>query len=75
MGQCRHPPCCVPAGKNIAAQWIDATNNKGPLPRSGKLYVNTVTTSKLLHLDLAKDGKVTGLKLSRPLDGKRLIGH
>jgi sugar lactone lactonase YvrE len=50
-----------------------------------KLYVNSVTTSKLLRLDLAKDGKVTGitdLKLSRPLmgpdgmraiDGKRLI--
>jgi sugar lactone lactonase YvrE len=50
-----------------------------------KLYVNTVTTSKLLRLDLAKDGKVTKiteLKLSRPLqgpdgmrpiDGKRLI--
>jgi sugar lactone lactonase YvrE len=50
-----------------------------------KLYVNTVTTSKLLRLDLAKDGKVvkiTDLKLSRPLqgpdgmrpiDGKRLI--
>ena len=50
-----------------------------------KLYVNTVTTSKLLRLDLAKDGKatkVTELKLSRPLqgpdgmraiDGKRLI--
>lgn len=49
------------------------------------LYVNTVTTSKLLRLDLAKDGKVTKiteLKLSRPLqgpdgmraiDGKRLI--
>jgi|SRR5579871_6858446 len=50
-----------------------------------KLYVNTVTTSKLLRLDLARDGKVTkitDLKLSRPLegpdgmrpiDGKRLI--
>src|SRR5262245_15230252 len=50
-----------------------------------KLYVNTVTTSKLLRLDLAKDGtvtKITELKLSRPLqgpdgmrpiDGKRLI--
>jgi sugar lactone lactonase YvrE len=50
-----------------------------------KLYVNSVTTSKLLRLDLAKDGKVTkitDLKLSRPLegpdgmrpiDGKRLI--
>jgi sugar lactone lactonase YvrE len=50
-----------------------------------KLYVNTVTTSKLLRLDLAKDGKVTkitDLKLSRPLqgpdgmrpiDGRRLI--
>ena len=50
-----------------------------------KLYVNTVTTSKLLRLDLAKDGKVTKiteLKQSRPLqgpdgmrpiDGKRLI--
>ena len=37
-----------------------------------KLYVNTVTTSKLLRLDLAKDGKVTkitDLKLSRPLQG------
>ena len=51
----------------------------------GKLYVNSVTTGKLLRLDLAKDGKVakiTDLKLSRPLqgpdgmraiDGKRLI--
>jgi len=50
-----------------------------------KLYVNSVTSSKLLRLDLAKDGKVTkitDLKLSRPLqgpdgmrpiDGKRLI--
>jgi sugar lactone lactonase YvrE len=50
-----------------------------------KLYVNTVTTSKLLRLDLTKDGKVTkitDLKLSRPLqgpdgmrpiDGQRLI--
>ena len=50
-----------------------------------KLYVNSVTTGKLLRLDLAKDGKaakITELKLSRPLegpdgmrpiDGKRLI--
>jgi sugar lactone lactonase YvrE len=50
-----------------------------------KLYVNSVTSGKLLRLDLAKDGKVTkitDLKLSRPLegpdgmrpiDGKRLI--
>jgi sugar lactone lactonase YvrE len=50
-----------------------------------KLYVNSVTTGKLLRLDVAKDGKVskiTDLKLSRPLqgpdgmraiDGKRLI--
>ncbi len=50
-----------------------------------KLYVNSVTTGKLLRLDLAKDGKVTkitDLKLSRPLqspdgmrpiDGKRLL--
>jgi sugar lactone lactonase YvrE len=50
-----------------------------------KLYVNSVTTGKLLRLDLAKDGKVTritDLKLSRPLqgpdgmrpiDGRRLI--
>jgi sugar lactone lactonase YvrE len=50
-----------------------------------KLYVNTVTTNKLLRLDLGKDGKatkITELKLSRPLqgpdgmrpiDGKRLI--
>jgi len=50
-----------------------------------KLYVNSVTTSKLLRLDLAKDGnvtKITDLRLSRPLegpdgmrpiDGKRLI--
>jgi sugar lactone lactonase YvrE len=50
-----------------------------------KLYVNTVTTSKILRLDLAKDGKITKiteLKQSRPLqgpdgmraiDGKRLI--
>jgi sugar lactone lactonase YvrE len=52
---------------------------------ANKLYVNTVTTNKLLRLDLAKDGKVTKiteLKLSRalqgpdgmrPIDGKRLI--
>lgn len=52
-----------------------------------KLYVNTVPTSKLLRLDLAKDGKstkVTELKLSRPLqgpdgmraiDGRRLIAE
>jgi len=50
-----------------------------------KMYVNSVTSGKLLRLDLAKDGKVTkitDLKLSRPLqgpdgmrpiDGKRLI--
>jgi sugar lactone lactonase YvrE len=50
-----------------------------------KLYVNSVTSGKLLRLDLAKDGKatkITDLKLSRPLegpdgmrpiDGKRLI--
>jgi len=50
-----------------------------------KLYVNSVSSSKLLRLDLAKDDKVTkitDLKLSRPLqgpdgmrpiDGKRLI--
>ena len=50
-----------------------------------KLYVNSVTSGKLLRLDLAKDGKVTkitDLQLSRPLsgpdgmrpiDGKRLI--
>jgi len=55
------------------------------LSDSDKLYVNTVTTSKLLRLDLAKDGKatkITELKLSRPLqgpdgmraiDGRRLI--
>jgi len=37
-----------------------------------KLYVNSVTTGKLLRLDLAKDGKatkITDLKLSRPLEG------
>jgi sugar lactone lactonase YvrE len=37
-----------------------------------QLYVNTVTTGKLLRLDLAKDGKatrITDLKLSRPLQG------
>lgn len=50
-----------------------------------KLYVNSVTSGKLLRLDLARDGKVTkitDLKLSRPLqgpdgmraiDGKRII--
>ena len=50
-----------------------------------KLYVNTVTTSKMLRLDLDKAGKatkITELKQSRPLqgpdgmraiDGKRLI--
>ena len=55
------------------------------LANQDALYVNTVTTSKLLRLDLAKDGKVTkitDLKLSRPLegpdgmrpiDGKRMI--
>ena len=55
------------------------------LSDSDKLYVNTVTTNKLLRLDLSKDGKatkITDLKLSRPLqgpdgmrpiDGKRLI--
>ena len=52
---------------------------------ANRLYVNSVTTGKLLRLDLAKDGKatkITDLKLSRPLqgpdgmramDGKRLI--
>ena len=37
-----------------------------------KLYVNSVTTGKLLRLDLGKDGKsakITDLKLSRPLQG------
>ena len=37
-----------------------------------ELYVNTVTSNKLLRLDLAKDGKVTQiteLKLSRALQG------
>jgi len=55
------------------------------LSDSNKLYVNSVTTSKLLRLDLDKNGKatkITELKLSRPLqgpdgmrpiDGKRLI--
>ena len=55
------------------------------LSDSNKLYVNSVTTSKLLRLDLDKNGKatkITDLKLSRPLqgpdgmrpiDGKRLI--
>jgi sugar lactone lactonase YvrE len=44
------------------------------------LYVNSVSTGKLLRLDLAPDGKaksVTELKLSRPLDrpdGMRAIG-
>jgi len=44
------------------------------------LYVNAVTTGKLLRLDLGADGKsknVTELKLSRPLerpDGMRAIG-
>jgi sugar lactone lactonase YvrE len=45
------------------------------------LYVNNVTTGKLLRLDLELDGKaksVTELKLSRPLDrpdGMRAIGR
>src|SRR5262249_6570719 len=42
------------------------------LSDADKLYVNTVTTSKLLRLDLAKDGKatkITELKQSRPLQG------
>ena len=45
------------------------------------LYVNCVTTSKLLRLDLGPDGKsksVVDLKLSRPLDrpdGMRAIGR
>jgi sugar lactone lactonase YvrE len=55
------------------------------LSNANSLYVNSVTTGKLLRLDLAKDGKVTritDLKLSRPLqgpdgmrpiDGRRLI--
>jgi len=55
------------------------------LSDQNKLYANTVTTNKLLRIDLAKDGKatkVTDLKLSRPLvgpdgmraiDGKRII--
>jgi sugar lactone lactonase YvrE len=44
------------------------------------LYVNCVTTNKLLRLDLGADGKsksVTELKLSRPVDrpdGMRAIG-
>ena len=55
------------------------------LEDQNKLYVNSVSTSKLLRLDLAENGKatkITELKLSRPLegpdgmraiDGKRLI--
>jgi sugar lactone lactonase YvrE len=55
------------------------------LSDQSKLYVNSVTTGKLLRLDLTRDGKVTkitDLKLSRPLqgpdgmraiDGKRII--
>jgi sugar lactone lactonase YvrE len=55
------------------------------LSDQNKLYVNTVTTSKMLRLDLDKAGKatkITELKQSRPLqgpdgmraiDGKRLI--
>jgi sugar lactone lactonase YvrE len=55
------------------------------LSNPDQLYVNSVTTGKLLRLDLAKDGKaakITDLKLSRPLqgpdgmraiDGRRLI--
>lgn len=55
------------------------------LDNQDQLFANTVTTNKMLRLDLAKDGKVTkitDLKQSRPLqgpdgmraiDGKRLI--
>lgn len=42
------------------------------LANPDQLYVNSVTTGKLLRLDLAKDGKatkITDLQLSRPLQG------
>jgi sugar lactone lactonase YvrE len=42
------------------------------LGNPNQLFVNTVTTSKILRLDLAKDGKatkITELKQSRPLQG------
>lgn len=64
---------------------LDGVDGLAFLGDPNMLYVNTVTTSKLLRLDLAKDGKstkITELKLSRPLqgpdgmraiDGKRLI--
>jgi sugar lactone lactonase YvrE len=47
---------------------------------NAELYVNSVTTNKLVRLDLGADGKsksVTDLKLSKPLDrpdGMRTIG-
>ena len=79
-----------PKGKTEAVQvasdpLLAGADGLAFLSDANKLYVNTVTTSKLLRLDLAKDGKVikiTELKQSRPLqgpdgmrpiDGKRLI--
>ena len=79
-----------PKGKTEAVQvasdpLLAGADGVAFLADSNKLYVNSVTTSKLLRLDLDKDGKVTkitDLKLSRPLqgpdgmrpiDGKRLI--
>lgn len=79
-----------PKGKSEAVQvasdpLLAGVDGLAFLSDPNKLYVNSVTTSKLLRLDLDKDGKVTKiteLKLSRPLqgpdgmrpiDGKRLI--
>jgi len=78
-------PFAVTAVEVAADPLLAGADGLAFLSDPDKLYVNTVTTSKLLRLDLAKDGKVTKiteLKLSRPLqgpdgmraiDGKRLI--
>jgi sugar lactone lactonase YvrE len=79
-------PKGVTTGVEVAADPLLAgADGIAFLTDQDKLYVNSVTSGKLLRLDLTKDGKVahiTDLKLSRPLegpdgmrpiDGKRLI--
>lgn len=80
----------VPKGANAAVEiasdpLLAGADGLAFLSDQNALYVNTVTTNKLLRLDLDKKGKalkITELKLSRPLagpdgmraiDGKRLI--
>jgi hypothetical protein len=62
---------CLPWGKTEAVQVAFLSD-------PNKLYVNTVTTNKLLRLDLTRDGtvaKITELKLSRASGTRRQASH